>query len=311
MSFVPADPTGHRFRLTEGPVTAEIAQVGAALRALTVDGVDVVPRYPDDLPAPAAAGTVLVPWPNRIRDGRWTQRGVERQLAITEPALGNASHGLLRFAPYVAESLSPGAVTLRADVFPQTGYPFSLETRVTYALGSDGVTVRHEVRNAGADDAPVALGAHPFLQISTADTADLVIRASGQTRLVVDERMLPSGEEPVDEATDLRAGRRVGDLNLDVTYGNLHRDEDGRVRTTLTAPDGRVLTLWQGIGMDWTQVFTTDRYTGHPLAIAVEPLTAAPDAFNSGAGLNWLAPGESLEREWGVTLSPRELPSGE
>src|SRR3546814_4803157 len=103
MTFTPVDPNGRRFRLTTARATAEISQVGAALRALTVGGVDLVPRYADDIPTPTASGIVLVPWPNRVRDGRWTQRGVTRQLSISEPALGNASHGLLRFTPYRLE----------------------------------------------------------------------------------------------------------------------------------------------------------------------------------------------------------------
>lgn len=301
MTFTPADPTGHRFRLATAHATAEIAQVGASLRALAVGGVDLVPRYADDLPTPTASGIVLVPWPNRVRDGRWTQRGVTRQLAISEPALGNASHGLLRFAPYRLEEQTPEAVALGADIFPQTGYPFALQTRVTYSLTDDGITVRHDVRNVGGDDAPVAVGAHPFVYLGTVDTAELVLRSSGATRVLIDERKLPIGEGPVDAATDLRTGRRVGELDLDTAYRGLHRDPDGRARTTLTAPDGTSLTLWQGEGMEWTQVFTTDRFPQHPLALAIEPMTAPADAFNSGTGLRWLAPEESWSVEWGIT----------
>lgn len=301
MTWLPADPTGRRFRLTTDTATAEVAQVGAALRALTVGGVDLVPRYRDDIPTPAASGIVLVPWPNRVRDGRWTQRGVTRQLAISEPALGNASHGLLRFAPYRAEEEATDRVTLCADIFPQTGYPFTLQTRVTYTLTDDGITVHHDVRNAGADDAPVAVGAHPFLQIGTANTADLVLRSSGATRVLTDDRKLPVGEAPVDAATDLREGRRVGDLDLDTAYRDLDRDSGGRARTTLTAPDGTSLTLWQGEGFEWTQVFTTDRFPDHPVALAVEPLTAPADALNSGTGVRWLHAGEAWSVEWGIT----------
>lgn len=301
MAFLPVDPTGRRFRLAEQNATAEISQVGAALRALTVDGVELVPRYPDDIPTPTASGVVLVPWPNRVRDGRWTQRGITRQLSLSEPALGNASHGLLRFAPYSPEEEAPDRVTLRADIFPQTGYPFALQTRVTYTLAGDGISVRHEVRNAGAEDAPVAIGAHPFVFIGTADTADLVLESSGTTRVLVDERKLPIGEAPVDATTDLRDGRRLGDLDLDTAYRDLARDDRGHARSTLTAPDGTSLTLWQGEGFDWTQVFTTDRFPGHPLAVAIEPMTAPADALNSGAGLRWLAPGESWTLEWGVS----------
>lgn len=298
-----SDPTGHRFRLAAGRVTAEIAQLGASLRALTVDGTELVPRYADDALTPAASGIVLLPWPGRVRDGKWTQRGTTRQLAISEPALGNASHGLLRFAPYRAETEAPGAVTLRADVFPQTGYPFHLETRVSFTLTDDGVHVRHRVHNVGADDAPVAVGAHPYFQLGDVDTADLVLRSSGTDRLVIDAQKLPVREEPVDAATDLRAGRRVGELDLDTAYRGLARDADGRIRHTLTAPDGRVVTMWQGPGFEWVQVFTTDRYPGRPLALAVEPMTAPADALNSGTDLRWLAPGEAWELDWGVDFT--------
>lgn len=297
------DPTGRRFVLRRDDVTAEVSQVGAALRALTVGGVDVVPRYADDIPTPAASGVVLVPWPNRIRDGVWNDAGTSRQLAITEPALGNASHGLLRFTAYVPDAEPGEALTLRADVYPQTGYPYHLETAVTFSLTDSGLHIRHDVRNIGSGSAPVALGVHPYLQIGGVDTADLQLRSSGRTRLVLDERKLPVSEEPVDEITDMREGRRVGDLSLDTAYRGLERDEDGRVRHTLTAPDGRTLTLWQGAGFDWVQIFTTDRYPGHPLAIAVEPMTAPPEAFNSGIGVRRIESGDSLSREWGIDFS--------
>jgi aldose 1-epimerase len=303
ISPMPADPTGHRFRLERGGASAEITQVGAALRALTIDGVDLVPRYADDLPTPGASGIVLVPWPNRIRDGIWTHDGQERRLAISEPALGNASHGLLRFTPYLAQSASTDAVVLRADVYPQTGYPFHLETTVGYTLTDEGLTVTHRIRNAGADTAPVAVGAHPYLCIGDVDTADLVLRSTGTERVVVDERKLPIGEEPVDDATDLREGRRVGDVSLDTAYRGLHRDDDGRARHTLTAPDGREVALWQDESFGWAQVFTTDRYPGHPLVVAIEPMSAPADAFNSGTDLVWLAPGEEWQGSWGVTFS--------
>lgn len=304
-AYTPADPTGTQFRLAsaDGRVTAHIAQVGASLRGLTVGGVDLVTPYPPGIPAPAASGTVLVPWPNRVRDGRWTQRGQTRRLAITEPALSNASHGLLRFAPYSVGGIDAERVTLSATVFPQTGYPFHLETTVTYALTENGVAVSHEIVNVGADEAPVALGIHPYFLIGDVDTAELRVRSSGSTRSVVDDQLIPVGEEPVDAATDLREGPRLGDLDLDTAYAGLTRDADGRIRHTLTAPDGRTLTVWQGEGLDYVQVFTTDRYPGQALAVAIEPMTALADAFNSGRGLRWLSPGERWSLHWGVEFA--------
>jgi aldose 1-epimerase len=297
-----ADPTGHRFVLRTAHGSAEIAQVGGALRALRVGEVDLVPRYPDDVPTPAASGVILLPWPNRIRDGRWTQRGETRQLAISEPKFGNASHGLLRFAPYREIERRDDAVTLGATVFPQTGYPFHLETRVTYALTETGIAVAHEIRNVGADAAPVALGIHPYLCLSDVPTADLSVELDAQSWFRVDERSLPVAEEPLDAEHDLRSARRVGDLSIDAAFAGIPRDTDGRIRARVHAPDGRHVELWAGDGFRYLQVFTTDRYPGHERALAVEPMTAPADAFNSGRDLRWLESGESWSLQWGIAL---------
>ena len=298
-----ADPTGQRFHLRGPRSSAEITQVGAALRALTVDGVDLVPRYPDDVPTPAASGVVLVPWPNRIRDGKYTFDGEDLQLAISEPKFGNASHGLLRFGTYQPLDHSDERLVLGADVVPQTGYPFHLRTRVTYTLRPDGLHVEHHVENVGAKPAPVALGVHPYLQISGVATEDLVVRSTGTTTLVLDERNIPIDEVPVAGANDLRGGRRLGDATLDNGYRGLERDAEGRAHHTLTAPDGRRLDLWQGEGFRWVQVFTTDRYPGQPLAVAIEPMTAPANAFVTGTDLDTLPAGDVLVREWGLRFS--------
>lgn len=297
-----ADPTGFRHVLTSDAGSAEITEVGASLRALRIGEVDLVPRYRDGIPAPAASGVVLVPWPNRVRDGRWDDEGTTRHLAISEPALGNASHGLLRFASYRAVETATGAVTLAAEVFPQTGYPYHLDTRVTYALTADGLEVTHTITNVGTESAPVALGTHPYLCVSDTPTADLLLEVDAATWIRTDERNLPVAAEPVDAAHDLRTPRRVGDVTLDTAYADVRPGADGRIRGILHCPDGRRLELWAGAGFTHLQVFTTDRYPGHELAVAIEPMTAPADALNSGIDLRRLAPGASWELSWGISL---------
>ncbi|WP_259607174.1 MULTISPECIES: aldose 1-epimerase family protein [Microbacterium] len=296
-------PTGIQIHLRRGDVTAQIAQVGASLRHLTVGGVTIVPPYPEDEPTPMCSGVVLVPWPNRIRDGVWQDGETTRALAVSEPKFRNASHGLLRFTAYEIAEQTDAAVTLAASVVPQTGYPYLLETSVRYALTDAGLEVEHRLTNRSAEAAPVALGTHPFLTIGDVDPRQLVLRIPAETYFETDERMLPVGESPVSSGTDLRAGVRIGDVQLDTGFANLRRDADGRVRSTLTAPDGRAVTLWQGEGFDFVQAFTTDRYPGQPLAVAVEPMTAPAEAFNSGRGLRRLAQDETWRLHWGIEFA--------
>ncbi len=294
-----ASPTGLQVHLQLADVSAQIAQVGASLRSLRVGGVDLISPYPLDSPTPSCSGVVLAPWPNRVRDGRWDDEGTERQLAITEPKLGNASHGLLRFTAYEVEQ-TDAATTLRATIVPQTGYPYLIDTSVTYVMRTDGIDVTHSLTNHSGSAAPVALGTHPFLTIGDVDPHELVLRVPAETAFETDERMLPTGTRPADAA--LRDGIRLGDASLDTGFTDLARDADGLVRHSLTAPDGRRLTLWQGAGFDFVQVFTTDKYPGLDLALAIEPMTAPADALNSGLGIRRLAPGETWTLEWGITL---------
>src|SRR5687767_1961196 len=97
-------PTGEQFVLetstASGDVQATITAVAAGIRTLSINGIDLVPSFGEDQSPPSGAGIVLVPWPNRIRDGKWSHDGVEHQLAITEPKYHNAIHGLLRYTEY-------------------------------------------------------------------------------------------------------------------------------------------------------------------------------------------------------------------
>ena len=207
MSQTPS-PTGIPFSLRHGDVTAEVTQVGASLRHLTVGGVDVVPAYPAGDPTPMASGVVLAPWPNRIRDGVWQDGETTRALAITEPKLRNASHGLLRFTAYDVAAQSDDVVTLAATIVPQTGYPYLVETTVRYALTDAGIEVTHTLTNRSANDAPVALGTHPYVTIGGADPRELVLRIPAETYFETDDRMLPIGESPVSGGRAIRTGRQ-------------------------------------------------------------------------------------------------------
>ena len=318
--------TGVQYELTaetpSGRARAIITEVAAGLRSYALNGIDLVETFPAESTPPMGAGIVLVPWPNRIRDGAWVENGVRQQLALTEPARKNAIHGLLRFSPYRKVARADDSITLGATVFPQSGYPFHLDTEVTYSLVADGLAVTHVVQNVGPTNAPVALGAHPYLKIGEVPTGELVLRIVADTHIDVDDRLNPIGETPVDGTRfDLRAGVRVADLDLDDGFGAVTVT---RVSTTgqdrppcgehsLTAPDGRTVTLWGDENMRYVQVYTPRDFPIHSddsahvaargQAIAIEPMTAPANAFNSGAGLRWLRPGEAWTVRWGIRHS--------
>ena len=305
--FAPGPPTGEQYTLhhdgAHGRVEATIVQVAAGLRHLSVDGHDLVQGYAETVAPPFGTGIVLVPWPNRVRDGRWSHDGRELQLDITEVERNNAIHGLLRNTAYRVLERSADAVTLAASVVPQHGYPFHLETTVTYRLTGNGIRVEHGVTNVGADPAPYAVGTHPFLRVGTHPVDSLTITARTVDHVAVDARLNPTGLEPArGGAFDLSPGRLVADLELDDAW-RVHPDADGVTRAVLSADDGTETELWQDGDWEWLQVFITRSYPtaeGPVTAIAVEPMTAPANAFVSGEGVRWLEPGESWGGSWGI-----------
>lgn len=295
--------SGAQFRLARGGAEAVVVGLAGALRTYRVGGVDVTEPYGPDTVPPAGNGIQMSPWPNRVAGGRWSLDGAEQVLDVTEPARGNAIHGLLRNTHLVPEEVSGHAVTLRGEIHPQHGWPFRLTHRVTYALAEDGaLTVTMALQNHADAVAPVAFGAHPFLRIGDVPTEELTLHVAADSWIRTDERLIPVGLEPTAGSEhDFRAGRRVGSAALDVGLTDLAPEEDGRHRTRLVAPDGRSVALWSDPAFACTHVFVTDRLPGRPVALAVEPLTAPADALNSGTGLHRLAPGETLTARWGLT----------
>lgn len=298
-----AAATGVQHEIRSGGARAVIAALAGGLRVYEVDGTPLVETYSAQELAPAACGLQLSPWPNRVRDGRWTLDGEVQQLDITEPSRGNASHGLLRNTGFTAEEHTQDSVLLRGEIHPQHGYPFRLTHQVRYHLDHDGaLTVTQRLTNHSAAPAPVAFGAHPFLRIGEVPSEDLVLTVPARTRLVNDEQQIPVSAHPVQGTEDdYSQGQPVGERLLDATYTDLLPGSDGRTRCTLRAPDGRSVELWSDPAYRCVHVFLTDRIPGRRRAVALEPMTAPGDALNSGTDLMWLTTGEDLSASWGIT----------
>ncbi|WP_433876365.1 aldose 1-epimerase family protein [Sinomonas atrocyanea] len=292
--------TGRQYELRSAGAVAVVTELAATLRSYSRDGVVLTETFGDDQIPPGATGITLAPWANRIEDGRWTLEGRPQQLDLTEPSRGHASHGLLRNTGYALIGGSESSAVLEATVFPQHGYPFLVRHRVEYALDGDGaLSVTQSLTNHSPARAPWVLGAHPYLRIGDVPTEDLVLTVPAATRLVADERLIPRSHEPAAGENDLRRGRRVSELALDAAFRDLEF-QDGRARSTLTAPDGRSVWLWQEAACQYVHVFVSVTFPGRTKAVALEPMTGPANAFNSGEGLGWLDPGETASMRWGI-----------
>lgn len=310
-SAVPASGAQHTLR--SGDYEAVIASVGASLRSLTHRGRDLVVPFRADEVRPAYRGVTLVPWPNRVVDGRYTDAGVEYQLPLTEPARGHALHGLGVWRDWATVDAGPGHVVLETVLQPQSGYPWRLLVRTEFTLDADGLTQTVTAVNESNTPAPYGTGPHPYLVASDGAVDDWTLELPAADVLqVTPDRLIPTtvvAAASLDaDRFDYREPRPIGAAEIDHAYTGLQRDADGFATVRLTAADGGGVAMTWDAACPWVQVHTADLVPGapgHRAGLAVEPMTCAPDAFNAGeypydAGLLHIQPGASVSAGWRI-----------
>jgi aldose 1-epimerase len=301
---MPEPPSGGQFEIGRGQQRAVITEVGATLRRYSVGEHELLDGFEVEEMCSAGRGQLLLPWPNRIRDGRYSFEGVEHQLPLTEPERGNAIHGLVRWEAWQPVEQSSERLLMRHRLHPQQGYPFDLDLSVEYSLSESGLTVRMIAVNVGPGSCPFGAGAHPYITLGTERIDSATLQLPAETWLESDERAIPTGRAAVHGTQyDFLEPRPIGETKLDTGYGDLRREAGGKARAIVSAPDGRSATVWVDETYSYLMVFT-----GDPLeprrrrrGIALEPMTCPPNAFQTGEALKIMQPDERFEGAWGIT----------
>jgi aldose 1-epimerase len=301
-------PSGTQFEIAFGDQRATIVEVGGGVREYRVGDRNVLDPYPVDMMCDGAHGAPLVPWPNRLADGRYTWDGVNYQVDISEPASNTAIHGFLRWRNWIVSARSPSAVTVESVLRPLAGYPFAIDVQVTYALTADGLAVTTEARNIGFAAAPWACGQHPYLAAGAPGELldDCELQVGAARRIDTDERQLPRAEvSVVDTEYDFRQPRRIAGLAMDFAFTRLDRDAAGLAWVRLTGTDGRRAELWVDASYPIVELYTGDTLQPERrrLGLGCEPMSAPPNAFGSGVGVVRLEPGATVTHRWGARLS--------
>ena len=299
-------PSGRQFEISHGEQRATIVEVGGGIRTYEVSGRPVLDPYPLDSMCDGAHGTPLIPWPNRLGDGRYRFDGVDYQVPLTEPDKRNAIHGFLRWRSWQNVEQFESRVTMGTLLYPLKGYPFTLDIQVAYELGDNGLTVATTATNLGEQTCPYGCGQHPYLSPGLGLIDECFIYLDAATRILTgDDRQLPEGREQVNGTPyDFRSGKRLGDLRLDFPFTDLSRDNQGRAWVRLCAPDGSSSELWVDEHYPIVELFTGDTLDldRRRRGMGTEPMTCPPNAFQSGDHLIRLDPGQSVMTVWGARI---------
>jgi aldose 1-epimerase len=248
---------------------------------------------------------LLYPWANRLGARRFVVTGREvdlegEDLPLTFDAGGLPMHGLLGAAAGWSvdrhEELNGGGVlaasfdfAARPDLIAAFPFPHVLDLVAT--LDEARLTVATTIRPSGDVAVPVSFGFHPYLCLPGVDRSGWEVKIPVAERLLLDERMLPTGER---EAVAIQPGP-LGERTFDDAF----TAPAGGAPFALVG-GGRRIELRLGKGYEFSQVYAP----ADDDVIAFEPMTAPANALlRGGPDLRSVEPGESFTASFSIILS--------
>ena len=317
-------------------VTLRAATRGATLLNYCLGDTEIIDGYRDPAELRELNGfrsAVLVPWSNRIREGRYPAAlyhgedpAVRAQLHADIPVSGVHSvpapipeaeaglHGLVTTQELEVIRAENGVLEFGTRLNANTVYPFELSVNIIYSIGAEGsLHVRLRAENLSEVAAPVALGWHPYFRLA-GPLAEARLSLDCRARIATDTTLIPHdgagafapceplAGSPIDPATDWAyaqladcAGPDAGDAGASWNVA--------RLRTGT-----REVALWARLGSWPSKNFHI--FAGSGLArdagraVAMEPCQALPNAFNRAEGRDMLLePGAYRELEARVVVT--------
>jgi aldose 1-epimerase len=246
-------------------------------------------------------GAKLSPFPNRIKGGEYDFEGKRYYVKKNEKDI-NALHGFLWNKEFIVTDKEAGeehaALTLgykyKGD---EPGYPFSYDISIIYILDAGGFTCITKIINTSNKSMPLGDGWHPYIKTGT--KIDLMKLKLPVSRMIMtNKNLIPDGS--AESRKEYLQAHTIGSDWFDNCFGPV--EKEGICNTLLIDGQQNVtVNLWQKAGRNgynYLQLYTPEDRA----SIVIEPMTCAPDAFNSGEGLIVLEPREETILEFGIKL---------
>lgn len=242
----------------------------------------------------AMASFPLVPFVNRIRDGRFDFRGREIRLQPNMAGDPSPLHGQGWLGEWVVEAQGNQDATLRY-AHEAGEWPWTYEALQQFALDEGGLLVRLICRNDSDNPMPCGLGQHPYFPCSSETILDTHVTDVWE----INDIVLPTVRRPAIDRYDLRE-RHVCGQGLDhgfAGWGGLAtiRDPAWPFKIRLTSPTAGFFQLYSP--------------TDGGIFVA-EPVTHANAALNEpeerwhDLGLQVLEPGGEMKLEMRIDILP-------
>jgi aldose 1-epimerase len=230
-------------------VVTIIPSAGNITSEFKVRGQNVL-RWPyesmDDFKARGGLNGIpfLAPWANRLDQQAFYANGKKYSFDMD---LGNVRgaipiHGFLSQTDQwqvveVKADAKSAWVTSKLDVYKypmwMKQWPFAHGIAMTHRLQDGVLEVHTEISNLGAEPMPVAIGFHPYYQLTDSPREAWTVTIPAKTRWLLSGVKVPTGQtEPADKIFPNGKGQ-LKDYNLDDVFSDLDRDAQGRAHVLL------------------------------------------------------------------------------
>ena len=237
--------------------------------------------------------SILAPWSNRIRDGRYTWDGEEYDLGPDPSGRREGLHGLVEITGFEMKEQNDHRLKL-CKTLQDDGYPQPLRVCLTYELGHDvdrdgrdtwSLTHTTRCTNWGDSSAPVGLGWNPHI-LWHGDREGATIDMPAGTVVRTTDDLIPLPGDTAFDQTGLARQVIAQPSDLEQTWTDLDVDDDGRVRMRINHASGAetvldATTIGGGSGIDVIHLSTGENQRFRPgNALACEYSQFMPNAFN-------------------------------
>jgi len=247
-------------------------------------------------------GPKLFPFPNRIKDGKYSFEGKDYQLRKNFVSQNHAIHGLLIESNFkiIGKNIEYEKATVQLEYISEgqdQGYPFKYKLSVDYSLSSDGLSCKTIVSNNSSTNIPIGDGWHPYIQLE-AQLDNLKLQIPSCSRLETDNRLIPTGNIFNEER--FKKPEQIKDTCFDDCF--MIEGKESIAEIHLFNEEKNIeMILWQENGKGKYGFFQL-YIPPNRKSIGIEPMTCAPDAFNNKLGLIILRPGDLTEFSFGIKI---------
>ena len=264
--------------------------LGGSLQELRLGNKTVISS--ENMPAynTAYLSSILFPFANRIENGSYSFNHKNFQLDTNEADNNNALHGLVYLKAFKLKSQESSEENASVDLFydefePTTGFPYKYYINLQYTLTQNTLELKVVIKNKDKDEFPFSLGWHPYFK--TSDLYISYLKINSQKKLLVNDKMIPNGEEEIDLKDFFKIENKTFD---DCFILNSNKVE-------FKTPDYH-LELKTSSKENYLQLYTPNSRK----CIAIEPQTAPANCFNNKMGLQILQPNKTYGISWKINL---------